>query len=124
MATKEESEYQLEKEIREGNKAIEIFRGNRIEGDTVILKITGSRIHISECHFHSSWSWLMPVVIKIAELKHPVNIYISHIQKAVYIYSMKSDHYLVRVADARHTPIQNTWLAVVEFLKNYNTQKL
>lgn len=81
--------------IIEGNKLICDFMGNE--------KITG-RIADEQRQYHSSWDWIMPVVIKIRDLAIPE-------------YTKKKDvqHFLV-VAD-----IENLHFAVVQFIKWYNT---
>lgn len=64
----------------------------------------------------------MPVIEKIASLKYPINIYISHIQKIVSIYEMNKDYAVVRESEVRLSPIEVTYNVVVEFIKGYNKQ--
>jgi len=77
----------------------------------------------SEFKYHESYEWLMPVVERIKELKHPVNFYQSLIQNTVEIYSMVDRHYIVRVSDTIEKPITILWLAVVEFIEWFNKQE-
>lgn len=79
--------------------------------------------HPKEMTYHSSYDWIMPVVKKIKEMKHPVNFYQSHIQNTVEIYSMVDRHYIVRVSDTIEKPITILWLAVVEFIEWFNKQE-
>ena len=63
--------------------------------------------------FHSSWEWLMPVVEKIESLGYGVTIY----RKGCHI----NDIGLLGVNGFNHkSKIEQTWLAVVEFIKWYN----
>ena len=70
--------------------------------------------------YHSSWDWLMPVVQKINYL-HDKN----------FVYDAKEiiegnwpidDEYMQVVALPMSTPIDETYKAVVGFIKWYNTQ--
>lgn len=97
-------------EIIEGNKLIATFHGaayNHVQNYYLIksLSFMGS---IGQMKYHTSWDWLMPVVEKINKIHNEVDIYkqLSKVMEALWL------------IDIRHL-----WLAVVEFIKWYNTQK-
>lgn len=128
------------KEIIEGNKLIEVFKGNEVSGDTVINK-NGQRTHISESNFHKDWNMLMPVVEKIIKMPIengckksilPINLYLeseflfetkeltktSDGYKYGFYYNSKFDKNYIS-GNLKH----NAFLAVVEFIKWYNENK-
>ena len=71
-----------------------------------------------ECmRFHSSWSWLMPVIEKIESLRYEVNIkgtcctmYRQHNKFSLFEFSEKSK-------------MDATYRAVIEFIEWYNKEK-
>lgn len=82
---------------------------------------------ISEAEFHSSWSWLMPVVEKIESLGHSTSIS-SDMRQAVL------DKYCCEILKkntigtnllhkAGKTRLEAVYLAVIDFIKFYNQQK-
>jgi hypothetical protein len=79
--------------------------------------------HSMELQFNKSWDWIMPVVDKIKELKHPIYLYQSHVQSTVEIFEMKNDHYIIRESDTISKPIEVLFRAVVQFIKFYNKEK-
>ena len=118
-----------EKEIIAGNKII-------VEFDTNAKKITAvmseklpydlwehkqqfSPVGINQLRYHISWDWLMPVVEQIEAKGYNVVIYtyscrISDTETEMEQFYGESDD----------SKIEAIWLAVVEFIKWYNTQKL
>jgi len=79
----------------------------------------GSCWKFNELRYHSSWDWLMPVVEKIEEIGETSKRYgtlctidTNHIR----IGKITLDH---KVKDYS-TKIEGTWLAAVEFIKDYN----
>ena len=76
------------------NKLIAEFMQKGFEGFG-IYDFDGCHYRLDELKFHSSWDWLMPVIIKIADIR-------------------KDTHYkLYKTIDKAHEE-------VVEFIKNQN----
>lgn len=75
---------------------------------------------VERLNFDKSWDWLMPVVEKIAEMKYPINIYISHAQKTAYVHDLDEKHYVIRESSTIQSPIETTFRAVVDFIKIHN----
>ncbi len=72
--------------------------------------------HISGMNFNSSWDWLMPVVEKIESLGHGVTIY----RKGCHI----NDIGVSSINGFTHSnKLEQTYKAVVEFIKWYNQTK-
>ena len=74
--------------------------------------------------YHSSWDWLMPVVEKIETFNHAVTI----TQNICTIRACIMGDSTVRAHQTGNyktpdTKLYNTWLAVVEFIKWYNSNK-
>ena len=74
-------------------------------------------------NYHSSWNWLMPVVEKI--IKDNMTDFYDEFDMC------KSDTFFVTIGSdgaysshgiSKNSLIEATWLAVVEFIKWYNTQ--
>lgn len=102
------------KTIEEGNKLIAEFMGITpiVENNGVVYKDPNTG-HIMLIRYHTSWDWLMPVVEKIESLGYGVTIY----RKGCHI----NDIGLFGVNGFNHkSKIEQTWLAVVEFIKWYN----
>ena len=119
-----------EKEIIEGNFLISEFMGAKIhhtgftDGFTSYTFDGVYGFKIKNLIYHCDYNTLMPVVEKIAyETKHPVAIYISHVQKTATIYELHNEHSIVLEGDTIHKPIEAIWMAVVEFLKIYKLAK-
>jgi len=72
--------------------------------------------------YHLSWSWLIPVIEKIAETKYPFNLYFSHIQNTATVYDVKERHYIIREGETQRMKpaILTAFTAVVEFIDYYN----
>ena len=120
-------------EILEGNKLIAEF----IEYTPIYLNSNYNRlkcfcdeyITCPQCrgleeaetygYFHSSWDWLMPVVIKMASMKEYISKYESfYIEGNPIACFSTSDIYDVNLN------LQILWNEVIEFIKWYNQNKL
>jgi hypothetical protein len=74
----------------------------------------------SDLRYDGSWNHLMPVIEKIASLKHPIYIYVSHIQKSCIIHELhKDNNALVRNSSTKISTLDITYKSVVEFIKGY-----
>lgn len=77
-----------------------------------------------ECNFNSSWSWLMPVVLKINtmdDFQYSVTIFTMDCK----IENQKGE--IISICECENDPdrlINSVWKAVVEFIKWYNVTKL
>jgi len=121
-------------EILEGNKMISRFASEskepyRNEGDFVsYIGCNGEEGYFDyeDMQYHTSWNWLMPVVEKIENIKDSENNYafsfdigrdfcvIFHNDLTQNTITAKSEH---------NNKIKSVWLAVVEFIKWYNSQR-
>jgi len=104
-----------QKEINEGNLVICKFIDNPVVFndilDTTLLNIKehGAVLYsIDELKYHTSWDWLMKVIEKCREKDPPMRIY-EYNQ-----YIMQSFNYL---------DIEETWKAVIKFIKWYNEKE-
>lgn len=111
-----------------GNEIIAEFMGYVKKKESYLYLLPPPKEnYVMDCRdfeFSTSWSWLMPVVEKIASLKHPVYIYVSHIQKSCVIHELNKedgDGVLVRNSDTRPSAIEITYESVVEFIRGYNS---
>ncbi len=126
MKEKEVVEYnKMIAKIADGNRIIAEFMGAKIipnQGEAKIehFVFDDDRLAIWDLKYNSSWDWLMPVVNKIKELKHPIYLYQSHVQNTVEIFEMKNDHYIIRESDTMGEPIMVLWKAIVQFIKMHN----
>lgn len=82
-------------------------------------------VYIELLRYHSSFNWLMPVIEKIESIK---TVDIDSQQFEVIIYSsftVISNHEGIEVINCSEYPsrIDNTYKAVVQFIKWYNQQK-
>jgi hypothetical protein len=91
-----------------------------IKGNEVIEKFYGSSARYG---YHDSWDDLMPVVEKIAKLKYPVSIYISHIQCSSSIQSMDGKYSIIRESNVRTTALIETFKMTVETIQWLNLKK-
>lgn len=102
--------------IEEGNKLIAEFmefeynRSVPGHGGVELMQLT-----INDCRYHSSWDWLMPVVEKIRLLWDDTKLDLQLLEE-------HSD--ASRIRDLRVWAERGSvWLAVVEFIKWYNSNK-
>lgn len=133
----------------ENNKLIAEFRGGKyvdeclmefedfyavkeiVEGDFIYTNCFDSD---NELQFHSSWDWLMPVVEKIESLegldvlgfcsfaKEPYSVDIKAFSTCINVYGTASHKPSISFKRVG-TKLENTYLAVVEFIKWYNENK-
>ena len=103
----------MKKEIREGNILIAKFYGNFRDINDSIIRFNEPLFGLSDTiytidllNFHSSWNNLMPVIQKIK----------------TYWFNDNSEAHKVCSLSVT-TPIQEVWLAVVEFIKQFNAIK-
>lgn len=89
-------------QIIEGNKLINAFMGYPYN-----MTDTG---YPNEELYHTSWDWLMPVVEKICNLKHPSMAGLPHMRGRVEILPI-------------NIGIQTTYEVVVFFITWYNQQQ-
>ena len=110
-------------EIKEGNALIIEFMGgtHRVSeryGD--VFRIPDKAGEYGEkaqpIHYHTSWDWLMPVVEKIR--KHGCDFTIAGRYSSV----QKGGMYPIIIMDKQDS-LQNTYKAVIEFIKWYHSQR-
>lgn len=120
------------KEILEGNRLIARFMGHfdeekgfrhfKVGCSSEFLSYDNPTVYLM-IKYHFSWAWLMPVVEKIeSELGHLVHI----VKKDVMIKEngMISSKEIVSVSCLSHiTKLQVVYMAVIEFIKWYNSEK-
>lgn len=102
-------------EIIEGNKLIKQF----MEID-VFTYGSWKQDQLTEGKYHSSWDWLMPVVLKINTM--------DNFDYSVKIFTMdcqieNSKGEIIARCECKYNPdelINSVWEAVVEFIKWYN----
>lgn len=114
-----------QEEIIDGNKLINKFINYKNIGE-LDKEIYGkdSLYIIKHLKYHSSWSWLMPVVEKIEyELQHPF-----HIVKSSVVIKENNTISSKSIINHSNNPItlnkiEAIWFAVIEFIKWYNKNK-
>jgi hypothetical protein len=129
----------------EGNKLIAEFMGwesGRFENlPNKLHKIDDGElcgISIDQLEYHTSWDWLMPVVEKIGQHHYPdfwgkqgkpsdANEWDDTAYPRTFGMRDDEGNYVVRINASTlvrgKTLIEATWLAVVDFIQWYNTQK-
>ena len=121
------------KDVIENNKLIAEFMMFETVGDLHLIPFdnTDNDTYLPEhMKFHSSWDWLMPVVDKIEdfftiggnELEFQVVTYEDEI-KVIAKHPHKAWETLVEVSADGSGKKENTYKAVVEFIKWYNENK-
>lgn len=93
--------------IVKGNRIIGSFLGNDFSAYT-------DEGWYSECRFHTSWDWLMPVIKKCHDSPPPSSLGWSKSER-IESRIVASDFYCDDIVGA--------WLGVVEFIKWYNIEK-
>lgn len=98
----------------ESNKLIAEFMGEAPNPMCESIKKDG----YTHCKYHSSWDWLMPVVIKINSLNYKIAV----------IHYFHGHSYEISKANIKHTYPHNEALhglykTVVEFIQWYNENK-
>lgn len=118
-------------EILEGNVLIDLFMHPNYtrKGDWIWWNDRhGSRNHIDALHYEKHWDILMPVVEKIHEpgifpdlsLKEGVDVTIFYKACKIEYSDFETEYNYQEKAD---TKIEAVWMAVVDFIKWYNSQK-
>ena len=122
--------------VAEGNKLIAEFMGMSsytTEYDTFYKKgqgCTPENYNYHELHleYHTSWDWLMPVVEKIDSLGYSTTI-ASDMRKGItdrYCAEVIKPEKITETLLYKYHPtskIEAVWLAIVEFIKWYNSQQ-
>ena len=129
----------------EGNKLIAEFMGGKVEqfvwrkyepmGVCFAEQVHGLQSHLlHDLEYHTSWDWLMPVVEKISNIHYPdywngrqpddVGEWDNCAYPRTFGMRDSEGNYMVRfnanVLYSAKTLIEATWLAVIEFIKDYN----
>lgn len=120
----------METETIQGNRVIAKFCGYKylpnavLNGEKGVLKkkdklslhanITGKDF----CpKYHSSWDWIIPVIKKMSDLKIKDGILVNN-SAMTYVNKLGVvKRHLIKL------DLQNTWLAVIEFINWYNKNK-
>ena len=71
--------------------------------------------------YHKSWNWLMPVVIKLEQLKHPVHISSNNCSIYYSTNAIQNNEYIVDIYG--ENKMDAVYRAVVTFIKYLNIQK-
>lgn len=122
------------KEITESNRMIAEFMGMRCTNHNngyVFRNDSEDRLEVApytvfgkDLEFHTSWSWLMPVVGRIeSEFKHDVRIYGHYNWKQpnrCSIVDWKDKEVSAFSSDSK---IESVYQAVVQFIQWYNSNK-
>jgi hypothetical protein len=108
-------------EINEGNKLIAQFMGWTNEGDENYWRTPNDNYEMPN-KFHSSWDWLMPVVEKIGK---EYRVKITWMPDAIDVtYIERTDVFDDEITSfGGGTVIENTFKAVVQFIKWHNTNE-
>ena len=112
----------------------EIIKDNKLIANFYNLQVIGNEIDVpfrpnlqcfreNELKYHSSWDWLMPVVLKINTM--------DNFDYSVKIFTMdcqieNSKGEIIARCECKYNPdelINSVWEAVVEFIKWYNSWK-
>ncbi len=131
-----------EKEIIDGSKLIsEFIAANQYKGEydlfsTTTLMDVFSNISAedadakhyftpNEMQFHKSWDWLMPVVEKIEDFHNGIEYQVVIYEDEVEIIKKGNTHWqtIINISADGSGKLQNTYKAVVEFIKWFNEHK-
>lgn len=116
-----------EKEIIEGNRLIAEFMGFYITEFNGLYHFVCKEkkkpehlnqaweFRLEEAKYHTSWDWLMGVVEKIENKEHSVYIVFEKCEIGINIDGGD------RITKIRPSKIEAAWLAVVDFIKWYNS---
>ena len=128
-------------EILDGSKIICVFMDGEVMDDGMCwfwghhhVRTTNKCFHIKAVKYHSSWDWLMPVVEKIESSKvdnwpEPIKSFTFRIESKYCLISGHSGiaqpgvFYQTPYGYEPESKIHATWLAVVGFIKWYNSLK-
>lgn len=108
-----------EKEIIEGNTMIHDWMGHRRMKSKGWEHCWIGAEKAEDLKYHMSWSWLMPVVLKIEECGKLVRIegYVCEMTAAV---NENPRFPPFKIKRHRNSKIQATWEACIEFIKWHN----
>jgi hypothetical protein len=104
----------------EGNKLIADFMGMKYNPELKRAFIDG-KWRYRTLHFDTDWNWMMSAVKKVEATDdgyYDVRIMGSYCE----ILTLDED-VIVQMSERENPKITATWLAVVEFIEWYNTQK-
>jgi len=100
--------------IEESNELIAVFMGNEVTGPGIPMGIwfedIKDFIQFQDLKYHSSWNWIMPVVKKC------LNLTMEDLENYEKQYENIDDSFY-------QVNIDQTYKAVVEFIKWYNKNK-
>ena len=88
-----------------------------INGDTDILECCKN----NDLKYHESWDWLMPVVDKLEGIETDYGYYEFRIQLGET--KIVDDRFETWIEINEGERFENTYLAVVEFIKSFNKNK-
>lgn len=119
---------------KEGNELIAAFMECTQSFDTYYNKIGKYHFDINDAEYHSSWDWIMPVIEKIEALNDDtvdkVWVSINGRECGMWTYFDASDvlragsgNNPFKIKRTASTKIESVWLAVVDFITWYNTNK-
>jgi hypothetical protein len=96
-------------QVIEGNKLIAEFMGWEYHKGFLCNPLGGSplTLKVEELIYHSSWDWLMPVVIKIFQLKNIEGLY-KQLNQLTEAYMLMDKKYIYK--------------SVIQFIQWYNQQ--
>jgi hypothetical protein len=118
-------------DITEGNKIIAEFTGAKIANTNIPNIRKGDRcywegdrpsyngIHSEELKYHSSWDWLMPVLTEIGNRTSEELVMYS---ETCYWNNFGDNNLPTEFLGYGYPLVDGVWLAVVEFIKWYNSQ--
>jgi hypothetical protein len=108
-----------EKEINTNNLLIAEFMEQDVTLTGLRRNVMVKSYYLHELEYHKSWSWLMPVVEKIATIKHVQQVSVSTLKTRIW-FDVSSMNSFVEVDG--DSMIQKCYNTVVDFVKWYNQQ--
>lgn len=109
-----------DQEVKESNRLIADFMGE----EKCPYGVGTNQVHTDDLKYHSSYDWLMPVVEKIARYEYEDDIDTAYLRTFGKI--DQGGDFMVRfnrqILFTMPTLIEATWLAVVDFIKWFNSQ--
>jgi hypothetical protein len=120
----------MEKKIKDSNILIAKFMGMKShdQDSSVLLKMTkqgNEVVLLRELQYHSSWSWLMPVVEKINSILYRTDLFKFTMTIDPNTCSVYDNEFDIEVVDLSNagTFIELVYLAVVESIILFNENK-
>lgn len=110
-----------------GNKLIaefmgyDLYNGNFIHMDSETP--IGNMFLQKEAKYHSSWDWIMPVVEKIHINRNVKEVSIIPGRTRIWMQGRKPNTYIQSPCLLENNSITECWLAVIEFINWYNSNK-